>query len=253
MTKQIFTILLFLLTASTTNVYAGWYACYNYKGTIDKYPITLSIQVNEGYFGEKAKKDFNIIGVYKYDKQNSPIRLEGKMNEKDNTVMLYEIHQNQQTAVLEFVFSEQECTGTWKAVSDKNALALHLHFVSKLIDTVPENQAENIEILQMNALKDFYFTGIYSKKEGQDKAQMDYLQIIRKKDNVLFQTIDFSAIETTTGNVSTIIYENVEITDLKTKSVTVWNNIGKMGGYLTIRFNAKTQKFKLNPKPFIEG
>jgi hypothetical protein len=253
MTKRILTILLFLLHAGMTNVYAGWYECYNFKGTIDKHPITLSLQVKQGYFGGKDKKDFNIIGVYKYDNRNSPIRLEGKMNNKDNKILLYEIANNKHSAVFEFNFSEIESNGTWKSLLTNKAMLLHLHYVSKLIDTLKDNQFANIEILQANSLTDFYFVGDYSKKDGEDRAQMNNLKIIRKKDNVVFQTIDFSTIETFTGNVMTRIFDNVEIADPIKKEITVSNDIGRMGGYLIITFNSKSQKFKLNPNPKIEG
>jgi len=253
MTKHTFTIFLFFLCFGLTKVYAGWYECYNFKGTIDKYPITLSIQVRDGYFGEKDKKDLNIIGVYKYDKHNEPIRLEGKINFKDNKALLYEISNNKHSATFEFDFSKIECVGIWRNLSTNKIMPLHLIYVSKLIDTLEENQSANIDILQANSLPDFYFVGIYSKTVGGNKAQMDKLQIIRKKDNIIFQTIDFSKIETKTGNVRTIIYDNVEIIDTNAKKLNVWNDIGRMGGYLTITFNSKIQKFKLNPKPKIDG
>jgi hypothetical protein len=253
MTKRILTILFFLLTLGLTNVYAGWYECYNFKGTIDKYSITLSLQVKQGYFGEKDKKDFNIIGVYKYDKHNSPIRLEGKINYQDKKALLYEISNNKHIATFEFDFSEIESNGIWRNLSTNKIMPLHLNFVSKLIDTVEENQFENIEILQANSMTDFYFVGDYSKTSGEDRAQMNKLKIIKKKDNIVFQTIDFSKIESPTGNVMTRIFDNVEVIDTKPKKFNVSNNIGRIGGYLTITFNSKTQKFKLNPNPTIEG
>lgn len=44
-----------------TKTYAGWYECFSYKGNIDKYPISLSLQIKEGYFGEKSKENFNLL------------------------------------------------------------------------------------------------------------------------------------------------------------------------------------------------
>ncbi len=180
MTKYTLTILLFLLICGLTKVYAGWYECYNYKGTIDKYSITFSIQVRDGYFGEKDKKDFNVIGVYKYDKHNDPIRLEGKINFKNNKALLYEISNNKHSATFEFDFSEIECIGIWRNLSTNKTMPLHLNCVSKLIDTLEENQSTNIQILQANSLTDFYFVGDYSKVVGEDRAQMNQLRIIQK-------------------------------------------------------------------------
>lgn len=253
MKKHSLTLFLFFLSLALTKAQAGWYECYNFKGTIDKYSMTLSIQVRDGYFGKKDKNDFNIIGVYKYDKQNNPIRLEGKINFKDNKALLYEISNSNYSATFEFDFSETECDGFWRNLSTNKTMPLHLNYVSKLIDTVEENQSANIEILQANSLRDFYLVGIYSKTAGEGSAHMDKLQIIKKKDNILFQTIDFSTVESKTGNVATIIYDNVEVEDLGAKKLSVWNDIGRMGGYLTITFSPKTQKFTLNPKPKIDG
>ncbi len=236
-----------------TNTYAGWYKCYNYEGTIDKYPISFSIQITEDYFGEKGKKDFNINGIYKYDKHNNPIKLEGKIDFKTNKACIYEVINNKNTAAFEFYFSENTLNGTWTNLSTKKILPLHLNFLSKLVDTSEEDKFENIEIIQLNSLPDYYFIGIYSKVNGESRAKMDRLKIIRKNDNSIFQILDFSSIETETGNVRTIIYDNVEVVDVKTKELSIWNNIGRMGGYLTVKYNFKKNKFKVNPKPTIDG
>jgi hypothetical protein len=251
MKKSLFTILTFVL--AVTNTYAGWYECFSYKGKIDKYSISLSFQIKEGYFGEKSKKDFNIIGVYKYDSYNNPIRLEGTFDYKKNKILLYEINNDKYTATFEFNFSKDKCAGVWTNLLTNKRLPLQLTNTSILIDQIEENEFNNIDILQAGSLEGFYFIGVYSKKRNHDTAQMDRLKIINKKDNAVFQTIDFSKIETLTGNIRTIIFDNVEITDSKKKELIVWNDIGRMGGYLTIQFDSKTNKFKLDPKPTIDG
>ncbi|CAI2768780.1 hypothetical protein [Flavobacterium collinsii] len=251
MKKAIFAILIVIM--AVTKTYAGWYECFSYKGKIDKYPISLSFQIKEGYFGEKKKKDFNLIGVYKYDNHNNPIRLEGVIDFKKNKILLYEISNEKYTATFEFEFSKEKCVGVWTNLSTNQHLSLQLTNTSILIDQIEENEFKDIEILQASSLIEFYFIGIYSKKSNHDKAQMDKLKIIHKKDNTVFQTIDFSRIKTLTGNIRTIIFDNVEITDNKKKELIVWNDVGRMGGYLTITFNAKTNKFKLDPNPIIDG
>lgn len=251
--KHIIFKIIILLVFSINNIYAGWYKCYNYKGTIDKYPITFSIQITEGYFGEKEKKEFNINGVYKYDKHNNPIALEGKINLKTNQAFIYEVQNNKNTAVFEFNFSEKECKGTWTNLSTKKVLSLQLNFISKLIDTSEKYAFKNIEIVQLNSLTDYYFIGLYSKKNSQYSAQMDQLKIVRKSDNSVFQILDFSNIETQTGNIATIIYQNVISEKPKSNDFVVWNNIGRMGGLLTVTYNTAKKKFKLDPKPTIDG
>ena len=52
--------LVFILVIAFKTSHAGWYECYNYKGTIGKANVSFTIQVREGYFGEPTKKEFNI-------------------------------------------------------------------------------------------------------------------------------------------------------------------------------------------------
>ena len=189
------------------------------------------------------------MGVYKYDKHNDPIRLEGQFNTTDQKVILYELSNNNYSATFSFEFSQIEIHGTWKSNTSNQELPLHLNFVSKLVDTLESNQFDGIEILQSKTLPDFYFVGTYSKSTDDDRAKMNKLLIFKKKDNTLFQSIDFSKIETATGNVMTIIYDNIDVENKQSKKVTVSNNVGRMGGYLTITYNAKTKKFILNPNP----
>lgn len=238
---------------SATKSYAGWYKCYNFKGTIDKYPISFSLQITEDYFGEKTKKEFNINGVYKYDKHNNPIKLEGKIDFKNNKAFIYEIQNNKNTAVFEFNFSENKCNGTWTNLTNKKVLPLHLNLVSKLFDTSIETSFETIEILQFNSLTDYYFVGIYSKNKGADSANMNKLKIIRKSDNSILQILDFSKIDTPTGNLMTVIYDNVINVNIKTKMLIISNNIGRVGGYITVKYNPKTNTFNIDPELTIEG
>jgi hypothetical protein len=245
--------IIILLMFNATNSYAGWYKCYNFKGTIDKYPISFSLQITEDYFGEKTKKGFNINGVYKYDKHNNPIKLEGKIDFKNNKAFIYEVQNNKNTAVFEFNFSGNNCNGTWTSLTNKKVLPLHLNLVSKLFDTLKETSFEATEILQSNSLTDYYFVGIYSKKIEADRAKMNKLKIIRKSDNSIFQILDFSKIESETGNLMTVIYDNVMTANIKTKVLIISNNIGRVGGYITVKYNPKTNTFKINPEPTIEG
>ena len=166
--------------------------------------------------------------------------------------MLYEINGKKQTAVFEFDFSENESTGFWTNLLTKQKSPISLKYTSKILDTTPENQFTNVEILQANSLKDFYFIGLYSKNKDENDAQMTDLKIIKKKDNSLFQTLNFSKVENPTGNVMTIIFDNVE-TDNKLNGFTISNKIGRMGGHLTVNYDLKKKSFILNPKAKRDG
>lgn len=237
-----------MFVLGSTKLYAGWYECYNFKGTIANYPITLSLQVRQGFFGEKDKKDFNLLGVYKYDKHNKPIKLEGKL--QGQKVLLYELDSNKYTAIFSFTLTETECNGIWTNELSKNKLNVHLTFISKLVDTSESTQFKNIEILQSNSLKDYYFIGIYSKISGADHTKMNKLTIRKKTDSSIFQTLDFSKVESETGNVMTIIYDNVEITNSKTNEFTISNREGRIGSYLIVKYSKKNKRFKLDTTPY---
>lgn len=231
--------------------YAGWYECYNYEGTIGKYPITLSIQIRDGYFGAEDKKDFNVIGVYKYDKYNNPIKLEGKL--KNNQIRLYEYDKGKESAVLDFEFSENISLGIWTNTKSTKTLPINLKYISKLVDTSEFDTYENVEILQLNSLKNFYFIGVYSKKQDEMSAYMDKIKIVSKQDNTLFQEIDFKDLDFKVGNAITIIYQNTEISDLINNHLIVWCDVGRIGGFFTLRLNKQRNKFVTNYELNIDG
>ena len=80
---------------------------------------------------------------------------------------------------------------------------------------------------------------------------MRALKIMDKRTNKTFQTFNFDNIETPTGNLMTIIYDN--ITTGKGNSFLVSNQIGRVGGYLNVDFNVKEKQFVLDPEPVAEG
>ncbi len=83
---------------------------------------------------KKTKKSFNLIGVYKYDNHNNPIRLEGAIDFKKNKILLYEISNEKYTATFEFEFSKEKCVGVWTNLSTNQHLSLQLTNTSILID-----------------------------------------------------------------------------------------------------------------------
>ncbi|WP_103867319.1 hypothetical protein [Aquimarina sp. I32.4] len=249
MLKKSVLLTILFLTFGITETYAGWYKCYNYKGTIGKHPITLSIQITEDYFGEKDKKEFNLNGVYKYDKYNNPIKLEGIL--KNNKIQLYEIYNDKNTAVLEFNFSENKLIGTWKNLQNKKILPLELKYTSSLNDTSDVHTFENVEILQLNSLKDYYFIGVYSKTKDDQRVRMKELKIINKQNDLVFQVLNFNNLEYAVGNVVTIIYQNIEVNDFINKKLDIWCDVGRMGGWFTINYHKN--KFISNYKLNIDG
>ena len=80
---------------------------------------------------------------------------------------------------------------------------------------------------------------------------MRELKIINKETNETFQTLNFEPIETPTGNVMTIIYDNIMTG--KGNDFLISNQIGRVGGYLNVNFNIKNKQFVLNPEPVAEG
>jgi len=242
-------VLITVLFLTSVKTFAGWYSTFNYKGFIDRYPVTLSFQVKEGYFGEPAKKNYNVIGVYKYDKFNHPVRLEGVFNQSTQEINIYEIAiSGKVSATFKLNFSAQKLTGIWS--NGKNKLTVNLNLEDKLSD-ISDEAFENVQILQSPSLNNFYFVGVYTKKANDKDACMTSLKIISKANNKVFQTLHFEAIATPTGNLMTIIYDNV--TTGKGDDFLVSNQIGRVGGYLSVRFNQKAKRFILNPNPIAEG
>jgi len=238
-----------VLFFTSVKSFAGWYDIYNYTGYIDRYPITLSFQLKEGYFGEPAKKSYNIIGIYKYDKFNSPIRLEGVFNQSTHEIKLNEIGSfDKISATFSLHFSSLQLSGSWSG--GKSRLAVKLNLANRLSDLAAE-AFDNIQILQYSSLRDYYFIGIYAKKTEARNAGMTTLKIIKKADNKIFQTLHFESVETPTGNLMTIIYDN--ITTGKGNNFIISNQIGRVGGYLSVDFNPKSKRFILNPEPIAEG
>jgi hypothetical protein len=247
MKKSILTLFVCLLMAGTTQ--AGWYVCYNYKGKIGNRPIRLSLQLLRG-FGED-KEAITVKGVYMFDNVNEPIVLNGILNEKTH-IVLKETVNNQPNAMMDFLFYGNKIKGTWMNLKNMQPEALELEKTGELIDTLAANKVATIDIMQSASLKDKYLVGVYSKKANTDKAVMNKLKIIDKHTNKVSQEIDLSKVKTASGNVWTIIYGNTLVDDIDNDGkpdITVWNDIGKRGGYLYIQYDAKKQEYILNPVP----
>jgi hypothetical protein len=243
----------FLIFFAFTKASAGWYICYNYVGTIDnKLPIHLCIQI-ENDWGH-PQKIRNVFGIYVYDNHNNPIKLKGTLTD-GKTLELYEFVAKQKTAVFKFDLSlNDESNGNWQNLKTKEMLPINLKKISYLYDDegsipypVQDFKMESVAILQNASFEKFYFIGIYSMNTAYQSAHMTELKIMNKRDNTVFQTIDFTKLDFSVGNIMTIIFDNVEIRDKQEFIVTYKDR--QMGSNLVIKYNPKTKKFKLNPKP----
>lgn len=227
---------------------ANGYQCYNYTGTVGKASINLSYQITPDYFGEAAKKNFNINGVYSYIQYNTPIRLEGILDANQQTVTLYEMNKEQRTATFILSLQDQKISGTWTKVGTTTSLPVHLQLTTSLNDTA----TAATEIPQFDSLPDYYFVGVYTKKTGATQAEMTSLKIMRKKDHRLFQEISFTDTTVPTGNLMTVIYDQIEVTSAKAKNFTVANQYGRTGGFWNIVWNSKTQRFEKAVEPIAD-
>ena len=250
------TIGIIILLCLSSTVSAGWYECYNFKGSIDDYAITFSIQYRPGYFG--ASPDLNTIGVYKYDRHNTPIRTKGTWTKADGVMEVAELD-GDGNATAFFRLEESApgvWRGTWKLVGGDRERQVELHLTSQLDDREQEYVFNGIEMLQAMSLPDYYFVGVYAKDSSPNRnAYMTTLKIIRKQDGSVFQTLSFEDYFDDVGNVSTIIYDNVEQIGAAEASngFILWCDVGRMGGYYDVTFNATTNRFEIASEPFIDG
>ena len=146
-------IIILLFVSSTVS--AGWYECYNFKGHIDSYPVSFSLQYRPGYFG--ASPDLNIIGVYKYDRHNTPIRTKGTWTKADGVMVVHELDgDGNSTAIFRLEESAHGVwRGTWKLAGGDREREVELHLTSQLDDREQEYAFNGIEMLQAMSLPDY--------------------------------------------------------------------------------------------------
>ncbi len=235
------TVLLIITAAFCTS--AGWFECYNFKGFIGKYPITLSIQILDGFHGESNKKDFNVFGIYKYDKFNNPIGLSGKYDRATGRVELYE-----GGAQFAFSFSKTKTSGTWVSSVQKKELPLSLTFKDELIDTFNIYKDTTaalpgpVEIIMDAATEMTYFVGVYDfnfPKYSYSRAMLLSLDIYDKKSNKLLQKLE---VPERAGNISTIIYHNAWLTDENQLRVTL--DEGRIGTEIVYDYDSLSNRYE---------
>jgi hypothetical protein len=119
------------------------------------------------------------------------------------------------------------------------------------IDRPTASNASVIEILQNDSWKEFYFVGLYSLQKDKTKVQMDKLLIRRKKDNLLFQEIGLTDLESKVGNTATIIHKNVEV--CMNDEILLSSDVGRLGGYYILTYDTKMKQFTLDRNVVLEG
>jgi hypothetical protein len=231
----------FLLLFFHLSIFAGWFECYNFIGFIDKYPITLSIQIRDGYFGT-IKPNYNILGVYKYDKYNTPIYLDGYFDRESNVITLFEYNDEKTTAKFTFEMTDANVIGKWKQTDNEKTLKLTLTFNSKLIDINESDSYKEVPIIFESYNQEHYFVGIYNKLSDEYRAKMMRLNIYQRNTNKLIQVIDFSNSKIGIGNIMTNIYDNLEANG---DWISLHVDYGQMGDLIQFKFNNDMQKYEL--------
>lgn len=255
--KPMKSLLILTLLFISHTVSAGWYECYNFNGKVGNSPITLSFQYRPGYFGEQEKQNLNIIGCYKHDKYNNPIRLEGIYVKGSEKIILNEVGEDgMYTAYMELEQTAPNVwQGGWESLNTNKVFDMEFHLTSQLNDTDKNFAFSDIEILQAASLPDYYFTGVYTKNTGGERAYMTALKIFRKKDNTLFQTLSFEDYFDDVGNIKTIIYDHIERNTIgyADGSFQIWCDMGRMGGYYEVLLSLARNRFEVATEPVIEN
>jgi len=229
-----------LLLFIVIQVKAGWYEVYTFKGRIGKYPITLSFQKNDGYWGKKEK--YNLIGLYKYDKFNTPITLKGYI--KDKKVELFVVKNKEKLEKFAFDFSTTTSIGTWNYLKKNSSLPLTLKYMHTVDDRGSSVYFKGLEVVQKVSFKKYYFVAVYElDKKMPTMTFMSSLKIIDKRTNKLFQEIKFTDDSKEVGNIMTSIFDNIEGIEEEKKIFYLANNIGRMGDTFIFYWDKKKKKF----------
>lgn len=235
--------------------FGGWYECYNFEGTVGKYPVAVSLQIMGRAFSQKHVFDVN--GNYRYRRTNTPILLRGTYDVRTSRMKLYEYSENlingtfhslpdslrDSTAVFEFDFDTSTIQGNWTNLKTDRILPLHLNFISRFDDKSSTATDIPVAIPQSFSTEDKYFVGEYAYDPDNDsRGRMVCLKIYDKKTDSLFQNIDFSNCAVSMGNVSTSIHTNVSITE---NGFWIWADVGKMGTEIDFRIKGEKNRYEL--------
>ncbi|HEX8545353.1 MAG TPA: hypothetical protein VF691_00250 [Cytophagaceae bacterium] len=149
-----------------------------YSGSIGKYPI----QINIHYYPHKDK----YAAVYAYDKQDTPLNMDGYMEDKDLILERYEKTPNSRHEKLveslrlkNFDFKEKQIYGSWIDEVTGKDLTLTLSQTFHTIEPENSDWAER-EFLQSTSAKDVYFKIAYKKPQQGKLARASKIKVLEK-------------------------------------------------------------------------
>jgi hypothetical protein len=239
-----------------TLCWGGWYECYNFNGTIGKYPINASFQIMDRAFSKSAH--YKVIGNYKYKSKNNPILLYGCFDVTNRKMRIYEVKKNlingvfynnidtthlDSIAVFNFIFDTNTINGSWINLITNQELPLNLNLTAQFKDFSSNDGNSEIPIVQSFSTSDKYFVGEYVYNPHIDeRGRMKCLKVYNKRTDTLIQVIDFTEYSVPIGNVSTPIYNNISITH---EGFWIWANLGPMGTEVYFTFNSKQNYYEI--------
>ncbi len=234
-------IFIIFLIACTSNIYAGWYRCYTYKGKLAGLDIHMYLQIRE--INATSKDSIPVSGVYKYDKYNEPIVLKGFLI-KNKSLELIEYQNKNRIAELNFPWNKDALQGMW--LSDKKKYPINLEQIGFLSDLDQDKTSKPTEILMSSSLSCDYLVGVYYKENSDNRARLSDLKIINKKNNKIKQIVSFNKKDRPVGNVSTIIFNSARVwknIEKGEESIEIDEDDGQMGQTFFLTYNKELDKF----------
>lgn len=230
----LFLLLLFFVSGKA---FAGWFECYSFKGKLAGADIHMYIQLMKIHSNNKDSTI--VIGLYKYDKINTPIKLRGAIL-NDRTLKLTEYHNEEPSAQMVLNWGSNHLEGTWEG--PQRSYSIQLQKVGYLSDLDFKRVNEPTEILMESSSSEEYLVGVYSKKATDLRAKMTSLHVIDKKTNEIRQLIKFDESDLPIGNIMTEIFSNISMIK-SPKSLLINVDDGHMGGSYFMTYNESLQKY----------
>jgi len=207
-----FTLLTSLLMCSGSHASDSWYVVKNYRGTLGKYPVHVSLQTYQ--FGAYV----SVKGSYYYDKYHAPIALYGR--ETADGLVLCEVasktdfekyllfgeRYSLSDCPFRLVNNEQGLTGVWQ--NEKSTLAVSLSSTASMDQThIIANQG-SIEIPFWGQTATHSFMGVY--ENSGDGLSVNHIKVLDKKQGNVIQVINPQTENCQFGFYMTAIYQNIE-------------------------------------------
>ena len=149
-----------------------------YNGQLDKYPISLSTYSYSGG---------NVIGIYQYNKYDTPIIINGKL-EGSTLTLIEKNNKGQNTAKIIFNNYDpknETLNGKWVATKGDKQFKITLTKTSDF-ESYDNSSFQQLELLQSASTKNHYFKLLLSKTAGSD-IRVNGVNIYQKKTDNLIQ------------------------------------------------------------------